>query len=111
MADAAALPLENENVNRDVSSKFNFKLSLIEAGGKKDLVEDWMKVRKDKKASNTKTALRSFLNEIAQNQLDLNQVLEICISNSWKGFKANWIKDEKPNGLDILREINKANGI
>ena len=52
------------NVNNDNKKEkkeiFNFRKSLINLGAKEELVIDWLKVRKNKKATNTKTALKWF---------------------------------------------------
>ena len=91
----------NDNVN-DINKKkrFNFRKSLIEKGAKDNLVSEWLKVRKDKKATNTETALNSFIIQVEKSDLNINKVLEKCIINSWKGFKSDWITKEtktKPN--------------
>jgi hypothetical protein len=57
------------------------------------LIDDWLKVRKTKKASNTKTALNAFLNEIKKSGRDKNEVLKMCVENSWAGFKSEWLKN------------------
>lgn len=116
MANAAALPLENENVNEDVNRKFNFKLNLINAGAKENLASDWLKVRTKKKAANTETALNGFLNQVEKSGLSINEVLTECIERSWSGFKSEWIEKEKspakkekePSTMDQLRAFNRA---
>lgn len=77
--------------SKPVDENFNFKKSLLEYGFKENLVEDWLKVRKTKKSSNTETAFNKFIVEIEKRKCDLNQVLEIIVSNSWSGFSWNWI--------------------
>lgn len=73
-------------------TKFNFKDSLLNSGFDKELVEDWLKVRKTKKASNTKTAFNGFLKEIQSvNNLERNEILKICVEKSWSGFRKDWL--------------------
>lgn len=69
---------------------FDFKKKLIESGAAKILIEDWLKVRKTKKATNTETALNLFLTEVDKSGKSLNDVLTICIGQSWSGFKSSW---------------------
>jgi len=82
-------------------TKFNFKKNLIEYGFSENLVNDWLIVRKNKKASNTETAFNSFIAEIMSSKdptVDLNYILKICCEKSWSGFKWKWIDNlEKQN--------------
>jgi hypothetical protein len=83
-----------ENINTPLA--FSFYNSLIDYGFNKDLVSDWIKVRKNKKLTNTETAYKKFIIEVEKCTLDKNKVLEECVSKSWGGFKAEWIsKDEQ----------------
>jgi hypothetical protein len=92
-----------ENEIKDISAlpKFSFYHSLIKSGGKEELISDWLKVRKTKKATNTKTALKKFISEVNKSGYDVNECLIKCIENSWSGFNADWykkdvVKDNKP---------------
>lgn len=90
---------KEENNNTRV---FSFKDALIEQGADPQLAADWMVVRKTGKASNTKTALNGFMNQVKKSGLTIDQVLEICCERSWKGFNADW-DYEKPKqkyGID-----------
>lgn len=80
--------------------KFSFKESLLSHGFDKDLIDDWLKVRRTKKASNTETALKAFLNEVKKSGSDKNEILKFCVERDWKGFKVEWLENEK----------NKSNG-
>lgn len=79
------------------SNKFNFKQELIDIGADKQLVDDWLLVRKNKKASNTKTAFNNFKKQLDKSCKSINFVLDLCVSNSWSGFKAEWIEIENKN--------------
>lgn len=74
------------------SNKFNFKQELLNLGADKELVNDWLTVRKNKKASNTKTAFNNFKKQLDKSCKTINFVLDLCVSNSWSGFKSDWIK-------------------
>ncbi len=91
----------NDNVNVNVNeinkkNIFNFRKSLISNGADENLANEWIKVRKSKKATNSQIALNDFLSQVNKSQLDINKALEQCVINSWKGFKADWVKDMKP---------------
>ena len=79
---------------------FNFRKSLIEFGFNERLVDDWMKVRKTKKATNTETALNSFLNECKRSNLENNSILQLCIERDWKGFKNEWLENKQIKNND-----------
>jgi len=96
----------NGNVNVNVNdillkkeTKFSFKDELIKYGFDSELVDEWLMVRKAKKAVNTKTAFNSFIFEVKKGNpnVDFNEVLKFCVQNSWAGFKNEWITNQKTN--------------
>jgi|688.fasta_scaffold03753_20 hypothetical protein len=83
----------NDNVNvkeKDIYI-YSFLNSLIDYGFDKDLSKEWMKVRKDKGATNTLTAFKGFVKEVEKNGNEINFILRTCIERSWKGFNSEWI--------------------
>lgn len=70
---------------------YSFYDSLINYGFEKDLVTEWIKVRKDKGATNTQTAFKGFIKEVEKNGNDINFILRTCIERSWKGFHSDWM--------------------
>ena len=81
----------NGNVNVKEKYIYSFYDSLIEYGFEKGLCTEWMKVRKDKGATNTLTAFKGFVKEVEKNGNDINFILRTCIERSWKGFNSEWI--------------------
>lgn len=86
--------LEKETKN---NIRFNFKKSLVDYGFKLNLVEDWLAVRKTKKATNTQTAFFSFISEIEKKDCNINEMLQTMVTNSWSGFKHSWVDNLKNN--------------
>lgn len=87
-------PLTNEPIYiQDKPVKFVFKSELEKMGADKQLVSDWLVVRKGKKAANTETALKGFVSQVEKTGLELNTVLKICVDNSWSGFKQDWLSN------------------
>lgn len=86
---------KNDN-NKEL--KFNFKKSLLDLGVNEEILGDWMEVRKNKKASNTKTAFTKFINQVNLSGLTVNECVKICAERDWKGFEAQWLKNIKING-------------
>lgn len=85
------------------SDKFNFKKEILLLGVNESTLNDWLVVRKKKKASNTKTALNGLLKEINNSGLTHQQCIEIAATNSWAGFKVAWINKPNTNldGIDF----------
>ena len=74
---------------------FSFYNSLISLGGEKQLVSDWIKVRKNKKLTNTETAFNKFVTQLTKSGYTINEVLEKCVEKSWGGFDAEWYSKVK----------------
>lgn len=87
-----------ENIKKNNTAtpdKFSFFNSLINQGATKELANDWLKVRKNKKLTNSKPALESFINEVEKSGRDINEVLKQCVIRSWGGFKSSWAFEEE----------------
>lgn len=93
-------PTHNNNSKTTITKaniykeKFNFANALVSQGADQKLISEYMEVRKAKKAVNSETAFKSLISEQQKSGLTLNQVLEHCVVNSWKGFKAEWVKNQ-----------------
>ena len=93
-----------ENINKALP--FSFYNSLIDYGFKKELVSDWLKVRKLKKSANTETAFKGFINQVEKSNIEKNEILKTCIEKSWSGFKSDWyIKENKTTSNNATSKI------
>ena len=95
----------NEIIKNEIlpaSPKFSFLGSLLDYGFDRQLVEDWLKVRKTKKATNTETAFKNFIAELEQRTCNINEVLEITPQQikKWETFKGNLL-----NGIDYYKSV------
>ena len=86
---------EEKGEGKDTPSAFSFYHELLKLGAEKQLVSDWLAVRKKKNLTNTETALKGFLKQVDKSGNSLNDVLTKCIEKSWGGFEADWYKKEK----------------
>ena len=86
---------DKEKEINNTPSAFSFYNELLKLGAEKQLISDWLAVRKKKKLTNTQTALKGFLNQVDKSGNSLNDVLTKCIEKSWGGFEADWFKKEK----------------
>ena len=82
---------EDKIIKEPTVIKFSFFNAMINYGFDKKLVNDWLLVRKNKRATNTETAFNNFINEIEKRSCNYNEMLSIAVANSWSGFKHEWI--------------------
>lgn len=82
-----------EIINKEKDVRFDFKKSLLEIGVTPQVAEDWLKVRKAKKAANTETAFKRIQKEIELSGLSADECITIAVERSWQGFKAEWISN------------------
>ncbi len=72
--------------------QFNFKQSLLTYGFKKELVTEWIKVRKKKRLTDSEVAYNSFIKVIEKaSAVDKNTILEKCVEKSWGGLEYDWL--------------------
>ena len=72
-------------------TRFMFKKELLSLGCDGEVVEDYMALRKTKKASNSKIAFDGLIREQQKSGMDLNSVIRLCIEKGWRGFDASWV--------------------
>jgi hypothetical protein len=88
---------EQEEEQRSKKEKFDFLKSCISYGFEKDLVFEWLAIRKAKGGINTKTAFDQFIKQVEKTNKNKNEILTIIIGNSWKGFNAEWLNNNTNN--------------
>jgi hypothetical protein len=62
--------------------------------------EDFVQLRKVKKAPITPSALSGIMREAAKSRWTLEQALTECCARGWVGFKAEWVQGA-PSGLTV----------
>ena len=82
-----------EIINKEKDVRFDFKKSLLEIGVSPQVAEDWLKVRKAKKAANTETAFKRIQKEIELSGLSADECITIAVERSWQGFNAEWLSN------------------
>lgn len=92
--------IKENNINN--ASLFNFRSALLSYGFDSVLIDEWLRVRKNKKLTNTETAFNKFIKQVELNGNDKNEILEKCIEKSWGGFESDWFKKE-------IKEVQKVN--
>ena len=91
---------EKDNTNTNTVCVFNFKKSLLDYGFKKELVDEWLVIRKAKKAVNSQFSYNSFISQIERTGAEKNEVLQLIAEKQWVGFNHAWMK-EKNNTRNI----------
>lgn len=86
--------LKKEKKEEDIPpTAFSFYDSLINLGATKQLSNEWLAIRKNKKATNSETAFNAFKSQLNKTNANVNEVLELCVVNSWKGYNSSWYKE------------------
>lgn len=70
---------------------FNFRKAMLSEGFAPELVDEWLKIRKAKKAINSELAFKTFIEQVRKTNQDINAVLSIIVQKQWKGFEADWL--------------------
>ena len=70
---------------------FNFRKAMLSEGFAPELVDEWLKIRKAKKAVNTERAFKTFIEQVRKTNQDINTVLSIIVQKQWRGFEADWL--------------------
>ena len=100
-----------EDLPPDGEPEFSFEKSLLNYGFEKQLVSDWLKVRKTKRGTNTQTAFDDFLKtiqELESTGREKNDILRIMVKKSWVGLEVKWIENlENENKPVPVRKINE----
>lgn len=99
---------ENEIENKDLNNKKGVKIEkfdaenyLMKTGVPIELIDDFLRVRKNKKAPLTKTAMLGIEREANIAEISLVLALETCVERNWIGFKADWYNEKKQGGRVI----------
>ena len=86
---SASVDFEEEEKN---NQPFNFRQAMLSAGFAADLTEDWLRIRKTKKAVNSERAFKIFLEQVQRTGRDKNEILALVVQKQWKGFEASWVQ-------------------
>jgi len=89
---------EIKKIRNKENIEFDFKKSLLELGIEKNIVEGWLKVRKEKKGVNTEIAFDKIKSEIEKSGFPANYCIKIAVEKSWVGFNSEWLKNIINNG-------------
>ena len=89
--------------------KFSFLKELLSIGVERKIAEEWIKVRKNKKLTQTETAFRRTKAEIDKSGRNANDCITLCVERSWGGFKAEWVEREIPAQPQVTNATQNNN--
>jgi hypothetical protein len=98
---------EKEQEKVKVQNKFSFRSALLSLGVDSVLVDEWIKVRKAKKAVNTETAFNALKREVEKSGLVANICIKIAVEKSWSGFNAEWINNTISQKKQVGHEASR----
>lgn len=84
---------------------FNFRKAMLSEGFTPELVDEWLKIRKAKKAINSELAFKTFIEQVRKTNQDINAVLSIIVQKQWKGFEADWLHNTQAPHLIANNQI------
>ena len=100
---------ENDIEYENNIKKFSFLKELIAIGVERKIAEEWLKVRKNKKLTQTETAFRKTKAEIDKSGRNANDCITLCVERSWGGFKAEWVEREIPAQPQVTNTTQNNN--
>jgi len=87
---------KNKKEKRPTASPLNFNKWPSQPD--KQLLDDWLKQRKSKKASNTQRAIDAIGKQITKASemgFTVDEILELCLVRGWTGFESDWLTNNK----------------
>ena len=101
---------KEKNIDKPMQKKkFNFKQALLDIGVDENIVDDWLLVRKNKKATNSETAFNAIKKQIELSGVSANDCITLSVEHSWAGFKAEWYNNEHSNDATLFNSNNEIN--
>jgi hypothetical protein len=98
---------KKEDEEETPTAKFSMYKKLISLGVDKTLTNEWLQVRKNKKSTNTQTALDGFKKAVSKSNLTIPEAVKICVENSWSGFNVKWLDNLNKTETNGNRQNNQ----
>lgn len=83
--------------------KFQAKQYLIDLGVSEPTIDDWLKLRKSKKAPVTLTAIKGIEREATKADYLMEDALKTGCERGWAGFKADWVSPTNAGGAKVAQ--------
>lgn len=95
----------------DRAPRFDAQAHLLSIGVPESVANDWLAVRKTKRAATTLTAIEGIERECVKAGLTLTEGITLCCERGWQSLKADWVTNTgqgsppRPPNRDQLRTI------
>jgi DNA-binding transcriptional ArsR family regulator len=104
-ADFAPITIKEPSVESSVNHQKRAKkpravlgvADLMALGVEQQVAEDWLAIRKEKRAPLTRTAMDEISTEIEKAGLALPAALKLCCGRGWASFRFAWLAPRSPN--------------
>ncbi len=108
---------EKEKPTRSRAGVFRADVFLAEFCSDKQLIKDWLQVRKTKRLAATETAMKRFVAKVEASGRPIEEILTICCDRGWGGFEVGWLDkrtdqqgvSQMAKGLAVFDEIRRRN--
>lgn len=85
------------------AARFDAVEELAARGVQPQTADDWLTLRKAKKAPVTATVLTEIISEADKAGMSLERALAYSCQRGWQGFKSSWVKDD-PDAKDTPKK-------
>jgi len=88
---------EDENPNPEAPTNnqgFDIEQALKELDIPNEMIQEWIKIRRQKRVVESQIAFDTFIEEVNQTGWTVSQVIKKCIGRSWATFEAVYIQPE-----------------
>ena len=107
--EPSAKPISNQELGISNNKKENTNTKevaalLFELGVDDQLSLDWRKLRKERRAPITVTAINGIARQAAKAGISVHDAIATCCERGWTGFKADWVAEDKAL-RDITAEV------
>jgi len=89
------------------SEIFSFRKALTDFGVDRTIIDEWMKVRKLKKLTNSETAFKAIQKQIYKSGLTPTECIKKAVEKSWGGFEADWLKQTNNINGNNRRDLSQ----
>jgi hypothetical protein len=72
--------------------------------------DDFIALRRAKKAPLTETALRMLEGEAKKAGITTQEAMRMCCANGWQGFKASWMREQKMREASLQERSSRGIG-
>jgi hypothetical protein len=103
-----SIPYGISTVSTRKSAKTLSVSDLVAEGVEQQHAEDWLTVRKAKRAPLTRAAWNDVKAEAAQAAIAPAEAVRIAASSSWQGFKASWLAPVKNASVSTARQPTRG---